>query len=397
MTKLRQVNIGTNDLSRDAWGRAKVINDTSIFHGMFSFNVPVSSWYETINAVVSTTITNCTSVDGALNVLAGATLNDITYLRSYRSPRYEPNRGFLYSTAGIITNPSAIMNRRWGVGTAENGVFFSLESGTLYGVIRTTKTVGGTTEDKVALDVTGIDLSKGNVFDFQYQWRGVGNYRFFINLVDVGGFDYLGTLTELSMSNPANPLFFESENLGDNDEMRFGCVDVSSEGGEDTGKTYGSVGVETDTGSVQITGLNQPIIAIRSKLTVGSLLNTRDTLSLLATAYADQKCVFRVWATRDFTAITDNDQVWQDFGDGHLEYLQYDNPDVATPMTFDTAKAQLIFTARLDIDSSYSTSALFEGRTNIWQTVGDMFVFTIHRETGATCNAGVTYEFAEEI
>lgn len=396
MTYLSRIDLGTNDLARDAWGRPKVINDNSIFHGMFTYNVPVSKWYERINGVVQTSFTNTSSVDGALRIEAGATLNDKTNLRSYRNPRYEPNRGYLYSTAAIIENPLATMNRRFGTGTDENAVFFSLENGTLYGVVRTTRTVGGTTEDKIVLDTTGIDLSKGNVFDIQFQWRGVGNYIFYINLQEVGNTNYLGTLDELSMSNPALPCFFESENLGDNDQMRFGCVDVTTEGGEANGKTYGSIGVDTNTGSVAITGYNQPIISVRSKTTVGGLINTRDTLALLASGYGDQKAILRVWSTRDFTAITDGTQTWTDFGDGHLEYIIYD-PGAGTPMTFDTAKADLIFTCRVGIDETYATSALFEGRTDIYKTPGDMFIFTMHRETGAGMNAGVTYEFAEEI
>ena len=268
---LRKSNINDNDLGFDAWGRNKFILDNSIFHGMFTFNVPVTTWYERINDVVQTTITNSTSVNGELVMQAGATLNDKTNLRTYRNPRYEPNRGLLYSTSAFIDNPSATMNRRFGIATDENGVFFSLESGTLYGVVRTTRSTV-TTEDKVALDVTGIDLTKGNIFDIQAQWRGAGGYKFFINLKEVGAFNYLGALTNLSMANPALPIFFESENLGNNDNIRFGCVDLSSEGGVDNGKTYGSVGVENQAGQVAITGFNQPVIAARSKLTVNSII-----------------------------------------------------------------------------------------------------------------------------
>jgi hypothetical protein len=293
------------------------------------------------------------------------------------------------------------MNRSFGTATDESGVFFRLESGTLYGVIRTTRN-SITTEDKIALDVAGVDLSKGNVFDIQYQWRGVGNYRFFINLLEVGNSNYLGTLTELSMYNPANPLMFESENLGDNDIMTFGCVDVSSEGGKDNGKIYGSVSINNQSGQVAITGFNIPIMVVRSKSTVSGLINTRDTLALLASGYADGRAFLRVWATRDATAITVNDQTWSDFGDGHLEKLIYDlepNGDalVGTAMTFDTSKADLIFGCRVGSDSTYATSALFEGRTDIYQTPGDIFIFTMHRENGAALNCGVTYEFAEEI
>ena len=161
MTLIRNVNINKNDLGYDAWGRLKSVADRSLFHGMFSFNVPVSKWKEYIDDVEQTAITRSTSVDGALHLQAGATLNDKTRLQSFRNPRYEPNRGYLYSTACIIENPSALMNRSFGSATPENGVFFSLESGVLYGIVRTTR--GGiTTEDKNAIDTTGIDLSKGN-------------------------------------------------------------------------------------------------------------------------------------------------------------------------------------------------------------------------------------------
>ena len=399
MTVIRNVNIGKNELGFTAWGVSKVSNDNSLFHGMFTYNVPVATWYERINTVVQSSFTNTSSVDGALKVLAGATLNDVTNLRTYRNPRYEPNRGFIYSTAGWMINAdTALMNRSFGVGTYESGVFFRLESGVLKGVIRTTESLV-TTEDTVVLDTTGIDLSKGNVFDVQYQWRGVGSYVFFLNLKEVGRFSYLGTRTSLTMYNPTVPLFFESENLGDNDAMYFGCVDVSSEGGKDNGKTYGSVSTDATSGQITFPGggsYNTPAIAIRSKVTVGGLINTRDTLALLASGYTDQRCFIRIWETRDFTAITDGTQTWTDFGDGHLEYVQYD-PSAGTPITFDTTKATLVLGGRIYRDQTYSTSALFEGRTNIYQTPGDMFIFTLHRETGGSFNGGVTYEFAEAI
>jgi len=396
-----QTDLATNDLGRDAWGRPKVITDNSIFHGMFTYNVPVTTWYETFNGTEQP-FTNCTSVNGALEIVAGSTLGDKTILRSFRNPRYEPNRGLLYSTATIIENPSALMNRRFGVFTQDSGVFFSLESGTLHGVVRTTRN-SVTTEHKTDLSAKitelGIDLSKGNVFDFQYQWRGVGNYKFYINLQEVGNTEYLGTLTELSMYNPANPICFESENLGDNDKMKFGCVDVTSEGGKNNGKTYGSISLEGDSSQTTVSSVNTPVLAVRSKLTVNGLINTRDTLALLASAYGDNKAIFKVWATRDFTAISEGNSVWEDFGDGHLEFIERPEGSGGT-MTFDKTKAgnRPIFACRVGQDETYATSALFEGRTEIYLTPGDMFIFTLHRENPTqTLIGGVTFEFAEAI
>jgi len=399
MSYFKNVNIGENKLGYDAWGRAKTIIDDSIFHGMFTYNVPETSWYETINGVVNqSTPINCMSVDGSLNVLAGGGVGvDTTYLRSFRNPRYEPNRGALYSTAGWITNPTGLMTREWGTFTEESGVFFRLKSGgTLVGVIRTTIS-SVTTETEVALTIpSGVDLSKGNVFDIQYQWRGVDDYKWFINLIEVGNSETLGTLTQLSMFNPALPVAWYSENLGDNDPMNFGCVDITSEGGKANGKTYGSIGISNESGQVSVTGFNQPVIAVRSKTTVAGLINTRDTLALLASSYSDNKSFIRIWATRDFTTITPNSDTWEDFGDGNLEYIEA-NSGGGTDMTFDTTGLTPIFGCRVGQDSTYATSALFEGRTSIYLTPGDMFVFTMHRENAGIALVGATFEFAEEI
>ena len=388
-------SLAKNDLGYDAWGRPKVVIDNSIFHGMFTYNVPVTTWLEKNNGVV-VPFTRATSVNGALNLTSGPTLNDSAELRTFRNPRYEPNRGHLYSTALFLPNPNAAGGRSWGYFTAQSGAFFSLVNSILFAVVRTTLD-GVTTDDSYVIDTTGIDLSKGNTYDIQMQWRGVGSYFFYINLNIVKSIDYLGTLTNLSTFNPANPLCFQSINLGDEVLIKVGCVDITSEGGKKNGKTYGSVSISNQEGEVAITGYNVPIIAIRSKDTVNGLINTRDTLALLASAAADQRAQFRVWATRDFTAITENDQGWKDFGDGHLEYIEQDNPDVINPMTFDTSKASLIFGCRVAQDETYATSALFEGRADIYLTPHDMFIFTMHRENGLAVNAGVTFEFAEEI
>ena len=387
-----------NDLDIDAWGRQKAVIDKSLFHGMWTYNVPKSAWLEYINDVESTTITNFTSENGALKCTAGATLNDVSYLRSKRNPRYQPNRGMLYSSAQWFNDPNAAMVRRFGQFTSESGAFFELDNGTLYAVVRTTYN-SVTTDDRreINTDRWNIDLSKGNVFDCQWQWRGVGNYVFFINLQEVLNTGYLGTLTQLSMFNPAIPVAFECINQGDNDPMYFGCVDITSEGGVDEGRTFGAIGVENDAGQIAISGADVPIIVVRSKSTVSGLINTRDTLPVKAIAYGDQRALFKVWKTRDNTAITVNDQSYADYGDGHLEAIVYDTPNVGSPMTFDTTKADLTFTCRVNQDDSYTTEFIEKGETNLWLHPGETIIFTMQRETTGGMNAGVTFIFAEEI
>ena len=398
------------DLYLDAWGVPKVSMPKSLFHGMFTFSVPSEYWKESINNVEQVAFANATSVNGELSFTSNGVLNDVVVLDTFRSPRYQPNRGHLYSSSLFFDNPTLAGQRTCGMFTEDAGIGFRLRGDgaawALYLVIRTTiSTVTTDTEYQITNLPVGYDPAKGNIYDIQMQWRGVGNFKAFIGDASTGAsmlvltVNNLNVVDNLTIFNPALPIAFECINQGADVVIRSGCVDVSSESGEVDRGFYGSMGIDNDSGQVGISGLNVPIIVTRNKLSdpVSGLRNTRDMIALLSTAYSDQRSVIRVWATRDNTAITLNDQVWVDFRDGLIEYIQYDNPNVATPMTFDTTKAILIFTARVDQDQSYSTSALFEGRTDIFQSPGDTFIFTMHRETGQACNVGVTYEFAEDL
>ena len=234
------------------------------------------------------------------------------------------------------------------------------------------------------------------------QWRGVGNILFFIGDPETGvsqlayRMELLNTGTELSIFNPALPIAFQSTNITDNSIIECGCVDVSSEGGANYDGTYGAIALSTDSGSVAVSGLNPLVVAVKNLLTYDGLINTRDVLNLAINGYADQRSVLRVWITRDWTAITEGTQVYVPFGDGHLEYIEYE-PAAGTPASFDTTKATLQFSVRIDIDQTLISSATFDKAAALVVTPGDMLVFTIHRENGGSANVGLTYEFSEGI
>lgn len=390
-------------INLDAWGRQKLVLDNSLFHGLFTFSIPQQIWRELIDDVEQPLIVNAVSTDGE-GVFNSAALNQKVRVSSYRFPRYEPNRGHLYSTAGFLPNPTASGQRSFGIFYEESGAFFRLKSDELYAVVRSTVS-GVTTDNEQLIDTTGIDLEKGNVYDIQFQWRGVGNYVFYINLKPVYVFNNLGKLDNLSMYNPALPASFECINQGEAVSIRVGCVDVTSEGGKNNGKTYGSIAPPSNTRTISIPGPNQyntPVLVVHNKLTVGAAINTRDVLALLASAYSSERSIITVYQTRDDTAITLNSQTYTDYGDGRLEYVTYNlnadgTPLVGTPISFDTTKANLVFSAQVAANNTYATSALFEGRTEIYQSPGDYFIFAMHRDNGGAADVGVTYEFAEAI
>lgn len=398
MAYTERTTLGLNDLILDAWERQKTIIDYSLFHSTYTYGISNRIYGESINGgALSDTFTNLTVLNGKAVIPSGATNGDSTIMQSYESPRYQPNRGHLYSTSVFLPTPEIGGTRNFGLGTSQSGVFFRLKNGVLYGVIRTTIDGDVVNSEYPITLPNGVDLSKGNVFDIQYQWRGVGNYKFFINLKEVLEVPYLSTRTELSMINPANPIFFESINAGGTPcRIEVGCVDITSEGGKKEGLLFGSIGTSTDSGSIAITGLNIPIIAFRGKSAIGSLINTRDANLFNVLGYANQKSVLRVWKTRDLTAITEGTQTWTDFGDGFFEYIEYNNPEAVTAMTFDTTKAELVTSARIQIDSTYNLDKFNSGTSEFLITPSDLIIVTIHRENGIAVDAGAVISFGEK-
>lgn len=402
---------GVDGITLDAWGTFKTVSDFSLFRSLFTYDIPAIKWRELVNGVEQTTFINASVVDGKMNLQAPASLNDVAGLCSYRHPRYEANRGYHYAASVICPNPTADAERDWGIflDSGESGVYFRLKSdGQLYARLDTTISGVPTNVVEELIDIPfTIDFSKGFITDIQFQWRGIGNYTFWIGdpatgkLVKVHTIDFMNTSADLSMYNPACPVAFRVKNLGDQAVLNCGCVDVSSEGGNGENFEYGSIPLMNESGQVAVSGFNVPVIVVRSKLLFNGLDNTRDTQAFAASGYADQRAVLKIWVTRDETAITLNDQVWTDFGDGHLEYILYDtnadgSPLVGTPMTFDTTKALNTFSSRVDQDQTFVTPAP-QGDGKVWQTPGDIFIFTMHRETGGSVNVGSVYEFLEAI
>lgn len=394
----RQVILGLGDLTLDAWGRPKAITDFSKFHGMFTYSIPVANWFESFNGVELMAFSGATSVNSKMHLDSNG---GKTNLQSFKYPRYEPNRGALYSISAFFPNKDADGTRDFGIFTTESGAFFRLKEGKLYACRRTTIDTITTTIEEEIKNVS-VDLEKGNIYDIQMQWRGVGNIFFYINdpILSVNNLvhvmENINSSTELSINNPALPLAFEcTKGIVDDVVIECGCVDITSEGGSAESGTYGALSTSTVSGSVAITGYNQIILAVRSLKEFNSLINTRDIQNLVITGYADQKSLLRVWTTRDATAITDGTQLWTPFREGNLEYIEHG--ETGTRPTLDIAKAELQFTARIAQDSSFISSALFEGLTDLFMHPGDILIFTMHRETGLAANVGVTYEFAEAI
>ena len=184
------VDMATNDLGRDAWGRPKVINDFTLFSALWTFNVTNRDWvhfnapknpgYPYTEVAGGIPLDNSNkyigSKNGYMSVVSDGTNN--THIQSKRHVRYQPNKGYLYSSAHILPNPEQVGNREFGLNNAQSGVFFRLEGTSsdwkMYAC--KTTTVGGV-KDTQNIDITAkimailptFDPSKGHVYDIQMQ------------------------------------------------------------------------------------------------------------------------------------------------------------------------------------------------------------------------------------
>ena len=323
------------EITADAWGIPKVSLAHSLFHGLWTFDVPASQWFMFEGATQVYTSTNIVSTNSAGTITANAAQPSVT-MQSRDCPRYQPNRGHLYSTALWCPSKTADGVREWGLSTTENGVFFRLKAdGLLYAVQRS----GGVETKEEVIDtsgVSGFNVEKGNVYDVQYQWRGVGNYNFYINLVLVKTFANLGALTALSMENPALPAHFKAVRTTADVSMSIGCVDISSENGDDN-KLQPRVAYA----NISVNGTNVPVLSIHNPLLINSETNTRTVYPFHVTVSCDKKAVFKIWRHRDAGLLTG--ETFVALGAG--SFVQSDSPDTTALAV--TATAATVTTMEL--------------------------------------------------
>ena len=272
---------GSSDFAVDVWGRPTSVSPQSLIHGLWTFDIPQSMWlvYEDDTEVAPASVTGCVSSGGGAFLDTGAggagTFSSVL-MTSRRHPRYQPNRGHHFATALLCPDATNDGTAEWGLfndnaGTIENGVFFRLETdGTLSAVVAS----GGSETFDSAIDTSGLDdfdVTKGNLYDIRFQWRGVGDYFWYINNTLVKQTSLLGARTALSIENPAMAASFKVTNTTEDQSLLIGCVDVSSEGGQKAREQYGSA-----TGTQGGNNTDYPIVSIYNPPLIGSETTYKD-------------------------------------------------------------------------------------------------------------------------
>lgn len=388
ITSLVWWNGVTSDITSDVWWRPKTVDDFSTFHGLFTYDIPPQLWLTFENWTEVATSTRVTSVNGTATIKSWVTLWNTAFLRSKRHPRYQPNRWQLFSTAWFLPVPTAIGKRQIGFKNTITWVYFQLEDWVLYAVILN----DSIEKEKEVIDLslagmTVADLAHGTLYDIQYQWRGVGDYFFYINQKLVHKTSFLGNNTELTTFNPAISvgLFCENTN-GTEVEIQIGCVDVTSEWGKREWIVYTSV---SNSATKAVNTANYPTLICHIPDTYKTLPNSRDVLALRCTGSSDQRTYMKAYVTRDFTAI-----IWATFNSKKpSSCVQFD----VLATAIDTAKCELLLDKRIEINSS-ATVDLPSNLVDFYLSWWDYLIITCERDNPTQiANVVVTLEVGEEI
>ena len=386
---------GAGDLVNDAWGTPRVSEDESLFHGMWTFDIPPSMWFMFHNGTQVYSSTNIISNNGVAQLTADAT-NSTVLLESREAPRYQPNRGHKVSLAGWFPDATADGIRDFGAFTVENGVFFRRKSdGKLYAVLRR-GSVEVLEEEIDTSALTGFDVTKNNIYDIRFQWRSAGNYEFVIGNPVTGvsklvhKFELLGTLTSASIEDPALPLAFKATRTTEDVVMNIGCGDITSEGGKSELYQYSSAYAE----AVAVNGTDVPVLIVKSPLQINSRTNTRTTQLARISVKCAKKATFKFWLTRDPTAITG--ATFQPIGNG--VYIETDSPDMgasavrATSVT--TTNMQFLVSGPAEAQVWYQVDNPLRDSINLPVVRGDYVVVTC---TVSSSTADCTIEWGEAI
>lgn len=411
---------GTNELAMDAWGRQKSVIDYTLFAGLWTFSVPNRMWVSTLQDSADAgnpfieqayipkdnTDVYVKSQNGMLVVTSTNTHN--AKVHSKRHIRYQPNRGYLHSTAVILDDPNKVGSRQFGMICTSTGVFFELvgdgTSWIMNTVRRTSDGAGIITDTRTDITASlaeGFDPSKGHVYDIQAQWRGVGNIKFFVDLAKIHTEELLGTLTAMSINNPAMSVAYAC--IGDGLVIKAGCVDVTSEGGDRAHKVFNSVSTDVLV-SIDSGGYDQhALIAVRVPTTIQyggvEVGYTRDMVLSRVTGFARDEYITTIWTARSINTPSMNALTWEEGGDSSWEFISEDDSEtLTTAFKADVALGGVYksYSIHQETDRPVMIDNASPLDSDIYITAGDIYIFAIGvLQSGK--DAGITVEFAEEL
>lgn len=341
--------------------------------------------------------------ESAVNLTVGTASGDKVYRETNRVFSYQPGKSLLIMNTFVMNAPKANLVQRVGYFNTENGIYFENDGTTNYLVLRSNVT-GTPQETRVAqadwnvdpfngdvnasyssqVDhnfITGLDITKGNIFWMDIEWLGVGDVRcgFVVEGRPIVAhvFRNANAKTTTYMTTSTLPCRYEIQNantVASNSTLKQICSTVISEGGYELNGRSRAVSIPiTAPKDLPTVGTFTPIISIRLKDSF------KDAVAVLKDV--------------EFFGITNNTSYrYKIIVGGQLTGASWVSAAAESPMEYDITASAV--SGGRDAIIGYLNVSAGAGASAINLTKADLFAYQFERDPFAASNNGIIITLA---
>ena len=404
-------------IDKTAFGIQKLSQDFTQLHCLYTFDIPdnIMRVAEKIGGVIyfrekNDDAVNARSENAEIVCEAGA--NEVTIVYSRRHPRLQPNRGLIFSPSifcdSFNTVGAEIEYGLFNINESDlsiyDGITVAYSEGIIYKRVYshgTRKLNDPIPSSEISLRDQTFNPALGHLFDIQGQWRGVGDFYYWLSSpyddqsYKMGEYTAINKSSNLTTSNPALHAGYIARNGG---RVRSGCFDVSSEGGTDEiqfpFQAKNSISKTVDANG-EVTFLFRNPYQYKNKL------NTRDIQLYEFFGSSDKKANYKVYLITNPLLLTKGAGVplaetdWTSVGNGSA--MQYIDNAIDLPAQpgirvtgFNTTGLIDILDIELAANIPHWYPLPSPDRIPEWRTHGDIIVIVGFGATAAMKN-GIGY------
>ena len=239
--------------SEDAFNRIRVSSPFGIFENKNLFNKNDNQFEERTNGVGASI--SYLSNESAVKLEVGTASGEYAIRQTSRYHAYVPGKSHFIVMTGVMGASKDGNTKRLGYFDDKNGLFFEYSDNIFY-IVHRSNASGSVVDTKISqsdfnfdtLDGTGkldknpseltLDLNKSQIFEISFQWLGVGQVIFSLNLdgkkTIIHKIFFANNSDTVYMATPSLPCRYETRNTAlttSISSMKEICMSVVSEGG----------------------------------------------------------------------------------------------------------------------------------------------------------------------
>src|SRR5574343_386550 len=282
MTYILNNTVDLDEYRLDAFGRLRVSTPAKIFDCTNVYN----DFYGKFQSITSGSGTSSfNSVDSTIKLQVGTVAGDRTLRQTPPYMHYEPGNAFQVMCSGVLPQAKNNVIGRIGYFDDNDGYYFASTGTGPVLVERYSTSTGSMLETIIpqaqwnvdTLDGNGpsgltLDITKIQIYLFDFQWLGAGRVRAFIEIngkaILVHQFNHANIINYIYLKSCDLPIRFELVNTGTSSSittMKQGCSAVIVDGNSSPVGTIASV---STTATKTLTSTLKPIISIQMGSTV---------------------------------------------------------------------------------------------------------------------------------